>query len=139
MKTKEKLELGWKYLSTILLFVLGVMFIRTSSDGAFKSFPFNKQEGMVFIDDKITDFNLDELDVKVQKEIINGDTVMNVTVNGEEINSSSFFEDANKISWTDENGDKKVVMLEFDIPLKPDAPMKKEKKIIRRRVEKSSK
>lgn len=139
MKTKEKLELGWKYLSTILLFVLGVMFIRTSSDGAFKSFPFNKQEGMVFIDDKITDFNLDELDVKVQKEIINGDTVMNVTVNGEEINSSSFLEDANKISWTDENGDKKVVMLEFDIPLKPDAPMKKEKKIIRKRVEKSSK
>ena len=60
-------------------------------------------------------------------------------VNGEEINSSSFFEDANKISWTDENGDKKVVMLEFDIPLKPDAPMKKEKKIIRKRVEKSSK
>ena len=139
MKTKEKLELGWKYLSTILLFVLGVMFIRTSSDGAFKSFPFNKEEGMVFIDDKITDFNLDELDVKVQKEIINGDTVMNVTVNGEEINSSSFLEDANKISWTDENGDKKVVMLEFDIPLKPDAPMKKEKKIIRKRVEKSSK
>jgi len=139
VKTKEKLELGWKYLSTILLFVLGVMFIRTSSDGAFKSFPFNKQEGMVFIDDKITDFNLDELDVKVQKEIINGDTVMNVTVNGEEINSSSFLEDANKISWTDENGDKKVVMLEFDIPLKPDAPMKKEKKIIRKRVEKSSK
>ena len=139
MKTKEKLELGWKYLSTILLFVLGVMFIRTSSDGAFKSFPFNKQEGMVFIDDKISDFNLDELDVKVQKEIINGDTVMNVTVNGEEINSSSFLEDANKISWTVENGDKKVVMLEFDIPLKPDAPMKKEKKIIRKRVEKSSK
>ena len=139
MKTKEKLELGWKYLSTILLFVLGVMFIRTSGGGAFKSFPFNKEEGMVFIDDKIADFNLDELDVKVQKEIINGDTVMNVTVNGEEINSSSFLEDANKISWTDENGDKKVVMLEFDIPLKPDAPMKKEKKIIRKRVEKSSK
>lgn len=137
MKTKEKLELGWKYLSTILLFVLGVMFIRTSG-GAFKSFPFNKQEGMVFIDDKITDFNLDELDVKVQKEIINGDTVMNVTVNGEEINSSSFLEDANKISWTDENGDKKVVMIKMDASQK-DAPMKKEKKIIRKRVEKSSK
>ena len=138
MKTKEKLELGWKYLSTILLFVLGVMFIRTSGDGAFKSLPFNKQEGMVFIDDKITDFNLDELDVKVQKEIINGDTVMNVTVNGEEINSSSFLEDANKISWTDENGDKKVVMIKMDASQK-DAPMKKEKKIIRKRVEKSSK
>ena len=138
MKTKEKLELGWKYLSTILLFVLGVMFIRTSGGGAFKSLPFNKQEGMVFIDDKITDFNLDELDVKVQKEIINGDTVMNVTVNGEEINSSSFLEDANKISWTDENGDKKVVMIKMDASQK-DAPMKKEKKIIRKRVEKSSK
>ena len=138
MKTKEKLELGWKYLSTILLFVLGVMFIRTSGGGALKSFPFNKQGGMVFIDDKITDLNLDELDVKVQKEIINGDTVMNVTVNGEEINSSSFLEDANKISWTDENGDKKVIMIKMNASQK-DAPMKKEKKIIRKRVEKSSK
>ena len=138
MKTKEKLELGWKYLSTILLFVLGVMFIRTSDGGAFKSFPFIKQKGMVIIDDKITDFNLDELDVKVQKEIINGDTVMNVTVNGEEINSESLLEDDNKISWTDENGDKKIIMIKMGTS-QIDGPTKKEKKIIRKRVEKSSK
>ena len=138
MKTKEKLELGWKYLSTILLFVLGVMFIRTSDGGAFKSFPFNKQEGMVIIDDKITDFNPDELDVKVLKEVINGDTVMNVTVNGEEINSESLLEDDNKISWTDENGDKKIIMIKMGTS-QIDGPMKKEKKIIRKRVEKSSK
>ena len=98
----------------------------------------NDNKTVSIIDDKITDFNLDELDVKVQKEIINGDTVMNVTVNGEEINSSSFLEDANKISWTDKNGDKKVVMIKSDF-ISIGAPMKKEKKIIRKRVEKSSK
>ena len=138
MQTKEKLELGWKYLSTVLLFVLGVMFIRSADNNSMKSLSFNKKDDMVFIMDKKVNPNVDELDVKVQKEIINGDTVMNVTVNGEEINSSSFLEDANKISWTDKNGDKKVVMIKSDF-ISIGAPMKKEKKIIRKRVEKSSK
>ena len=138
MQTKEKLELGWKYLSTILLFVLGVMFIRSADNNSMKSFSLNKKDDMVFIMDKKVNPNVDELDVKVQKEVINGDTVMNVTVNGEEINSESFLEDDNKISWTDENGDKKIIMIKMDASQK-DGPMKKEKKIIRKRVEKSSK
>ena len=138
MQTKEKLEPGWKYLSTVLLFVLGVMFIRSTDNNPMKSLPFNNQDDMVFIMDKNVDPNIDELDVKVLKEVINGDTVMNVTVNGEEINSSSFLEDANKISWTDENSDKKIIMIKMDASQK-DPPMKKEKKIIRKRVEKSSK
>lgn len=138
MQTKEKLELGWKYLSTILLFVLGVMFIRSADNNSMKSFSLNKKDDMVFIMDKKVNPNVDELDVKVQKEVINGDTVMNVTVNGEEINSESFLEDDNKISWTDENGDKKIIMIKMDASQKDD-PMKKEKKIIRKRVEKSSK
>ena len=138
MQTKEKLELGWKYLSTILLFVLGVMFIRSADNNSMKSFSLNKKDDMVFIMDKKVNPNVDELDVKVQKEVINGDTVMNVTVNGEEINSESFLEDDNKISWTDENGDKKIIMIKMDASQK-DGPMKKEKKIIRKRLEKSSK
>ena len=138
MQTKEKLELGWKYLSTILLFVLGVMFIRSADNNSMKFFSLNKKDDMVFIMDKKVNPNVDELDVKVQKEVINGDTVMNVTVNGEEINSESFLEDDNKISWTDENGDKKIIMIKMDASQKDD-PMKKEKKIIRKRVEKSSK
>jgi len=103
-----------------------------------KSLSFNKKDDMVFIMDKKVNPNVDELDVKVQKEVINGDTVMNVTVNGEEINSESFLEDDNKISWTDDNGDKKIIMIKMDASQK-DGPMKKEKKIIRKRVEKSSK
>ena len=114
------------------------MFIRSADNNSMKSFSFNKKDDMVFIMDKTVNPNVDELDVKVQKEIINGDTVMNVTVNGEEINSESFLEDDNKISWTDENGDKKIIMIKMDASQKDD-PMKKEKKIIRKRVEKSSK
>ena len=138
MQTKEKLELGWKYLSTILLFVLGVMFISSADNNSMKPLSFNKKDDMVFIMDKKVNPNVDELDVKVQKEVINGDTVMNVTVNGEEINSESFLEDDNKISWTDDNGDKKIIMIKMDASQK-DGPMKKEKKIIRKRLEKSSK
>jgi hypothetical protein len=129
VKTKEKLELGWKYLSTILLFVLGVMLIRSSGDSAFKSLPFSNQEGMVFIKDKIADFNLDEFDIKVKKEVINGDTVTNFTVNGEEISAENFQVDVDKNSW-----------IEFKMgSTKKDDPMNKQKKIIRKRVEKSSK
>ena len=138
MQTKEKLELGWKYLSTVLLFVLGVMFIRSADNNSMKSLSLNKKEDMVFIMDKKFNPNVDELDVKVQKEVVNGDTVMNVTVNGEEINSESFLEDDNKISWTDENGDKKIIMIKMDASQK-EGSMKKEKKIIRKRLEKSSK
>ena len=138
MQTKEKLELGWRYLSTILLFVLGVMFIRSDNGKSLKAISMHKLDNGVFMMDKMINSNPDELDVKVLKEVINGDTVMNVTVNGEEINSESFLEDDNKISWTDENGDKKIIMIKMDASQK-DGPMKKEKKIIRKRVEKSSK
>lgn len=138
METKEKLELGWKYLSTILLFVLGVMFIRSDNGKSLKAISMHKLDNGVFMMDKMINSNPDELDVKVLKEVINGDTVMNVTVNGEEINSESFLEDDNKISWTDENGDKKIIMIKMDASQK-DGSMKKEKKIIRKRVEKSSK
>ena len=138
MQTKEKLELGWKYLSTILLFVLGVMFIRSDNGKSLKAISMHKLDNGVFMMDKMINSNPDELDVKVLKEVINGDTVMNVTVNGEEINSESFLEDDNKISWTDDNGDKKIIMIKMDASQK-DGPMKKEKKIIRKRVEKSSK
>ena len=138
MKTKEKLELGWKYLSTILLFVLGVMFIRSDNGKSLKAISMHKLDNGVFMMDKMINSNPDELDVKVLKEVINGDTVMNVRVNGEEINSESFLEDDNKISWTDENGDKKIIMIKMDASQK-DGSMKKEKKIIRKRVEKSSK
>ena len=61
MQTKEKLELGWKYLSTVLLFVLGVMFIRSTDNNPMKSLPFNNQDDMVFIMDKNVDPNIDEL------------------------------------------------------------------------------
>ena len=138
MQTKEKLELGWKYLSTVLLFVLGVMFIRSDNGKSLKAISMHKLDNGVFMMDKMINSNPDELDVKVLKEVINGDTVMNVTVNGEEINSESFLEDDNKISWTDENGDKKIIMIKMDASQK-DGSMKKEKKIIRKRVEKSSK
>ena len=138
MQTKEKLELGWKYLSTILLFVLGVMFIRSDNGKSLKAISMHKLDNGVFMMDKMINSNPDELDVKVLKEVINGDTVMNVTVNGEEINSESLLEDDNKISWTDENGDKKIIMIKMDASEK-DGSTKKEKKIIRKRVEKSSK
>ena len=114
------------------------MFIRSDNGKSLKAISMHKLDNGVFMMDKMINSNPDELDVKVLKEVINGDTVMNVTVNGEEINSESFLEDDNKISWTDENGDKKIIMIKMGTSQK-DGSMKKEKKIIRKRVEKSSK
>ena len=72
MQTKEKLELGWKYLSTILLFVLGVMFIRSDNGKSLKAISMHKLDNGVFMMDKMINSNPDELDVKVLKEVING-------------------------------------------------------------------
>lgn len=137
MKTKEKLELSWKYLSTFLLFILGVMFIRSNNEGTMKAFPLNGEEGAIFLMDKQIDSGLEELDVQVTKEVVDGDSVISVKVNGEKINSDSFKEDDSTISWTAENGEKKVIMLKMGSS-KKDNSSKKQKKIIRKRIEKSS-
>ena len=90
MNTKEKLELLWKYL---LLLVIAVCLFRFSGKPHFKMmekhFNHGKHEMSFYGDDD------HEIDVWVDQEIVDGDTIMKVIVNGHDffgaIDGFSFF------------------------------------------------
>ena len=106
MNTKEKLELLWKYL---LLLVLAVGLFRFSGKPHFKMmekhFDLGKHEMSFYGDDDR------EIDVRVEKEIVNGDTVMTITINGEPVDASKFEEIDGKIKWVSKDGE----VIEIDI------------------------
>ena len=46
-----------------------------------------------------------KIDVRIEKEIINGDTIMSVKINGEPVDASKFEEIDGKIKWISEDGE----------------------------------
>ena len=113
MNTKEKLELLWKYL---LLLVLAVGLFRFSGKPHFKMmekhFDLGKHEMSFYGDDDR------EIDVRVEKEIVNGDTVMTITINGEQVDASKFEEIDGKIKWVSKDGE--VIEIDIDEGLNED-------------------
>ena len=109
MNTKEKLELLWKYL---LLLVLAVGLFRFSGKPHFKMmgkhFDLGKHEMSFYGDDDR------EIDVRVEKEIVNGDTVMNITINGKPVDVSMFEETNGKMKWVSEDGEVIVIKIDDD-------------------------
>ena len=109
MNTKEKLEMVWKYLALILITILGFTWIESNH---FIGGP--KKGEFVFIDDD-DDFakfgSAKKMDVNVKKEIVNGDTNMNVTVNGKPVDASKFEETDNEMQWTSEDGEVHVIKM----------------------------
>ena len=97
MKTKEKLELLWKYL---LLLVLAIGVFRFTSND------YKDHDVMLFGDEDLA------MDVEVEKNIINGDTVMTVLVNGKEVDASEFKMEGETMQWMSKEGDK--FKLHFD-------------------------
>ena len=63
-----------------------------------------------------------EIDVRVEKEIVNGDTVMNITINGKPVDVSMFEETNGKMKWVSESGE--VIVIDID-----DAIMKGEEDV----------
>ena len=107
MNTKEKLELLWKYL---LLLVIAVCLFRFSGKPHFKMMGKHFDHGkhkMSFHRD-----NDREIDVRVKKEIVNGDTVMNITINGKPVDVSMFEETGGKMKWVSEDGE--VIIIDID-------------------------
>ena len=75
MTTKEKLEIIWKYLALAVVAVLGFLLL---GDNQLSK---NLESGdFIFIGNDENDFhsNSNRMDVQVEKEIINGDTLMKV-------------------------------------------------------------
>ena len=124
MNTKEKLELLWKYL---LLLVLAVGLFRFSgkphSKMMGKHFDLCKHEMSFYGDDGR------EIDVRVEKEIVNGDTVMTVTINGEPVDVSMFEETNGKMKWVSDDGE--VIVIDDDENNEGEEDIRIIKKVIR--------
>ena len=97
MKTKEKLELLWKYL---LLLVLAIGVFRFTSND------YNDHDVMLFGDEDLA------MDIEMEKNIINGDTVMTVMVNGKEVDADEFKMEGETMQWKSKEGGK--IRLHFD-------------------------
>ena len=55
-----------------------------------------------------------EIDVRVKKEIVNGDTVMNITINGKPVDVSMFEETNGKMKEVSEDGEVIVIKIDDD-------------------------
>ena len=107
MNTKDKLELLWKYL---LLLIIAISLFRFSGKSHFKMmgkhFEHGKH-GMFFHGD-----DAHKMDVRVEKEILNGDTIMSVIINGEPVDTSKFEKIDGKLKWISEDGE--VIKIDID-------------------------
>ena len=107
MSTKEKLDLLWKYLALIVIAILGLRFTENLN-----SEYISNNDDIVVFGDNVPTLNDNNLNVEVKKEIIDGDTVMNVMVNGKELDSLEFnqsFDDV--VSWKSKDGKKRILKM----------------------------
>lgn len=139
MNTKEKLEMIWKYLALILIAILGFTWIENNH---FIGGP--KKGEFVFIGDENYDFHGNELkkmNVDVQKEVVNGDTTMRVTVNGQPMDVSEFKEMNGDLKWTSEDGEIHIMKMRHDDEYElheEDEHENGNKKIIRKKIMKKN-
>ena len=113
MSTKEKLDLLWKYLALIVIAILGLRFTENIN-----SEYISNNDDIVVFGDNIPTLNDNNLNVEVKKEIIDGDTVMNVLVNGKELDSLEFnqsFDDV--VSWRSKDGKKRILKMKKTISI----------------------
>jgi hypothetical protein len=111
MSTKEKLDLLWKYLALIVIAILGLRFTENTN-----SEYISNNDDIVVFGDNIPTLNDNNLNVEVKKEVIDGDTVMNVMVNGKELDSLKFnqsFDDV--VSWKSKDGKKRILKMKKTI------------------------
>ena len=121
MTTKEKLQFGLQVFTILIFATLANKAIENKgSHGPMSSFHPMKGENMFIMDmDNIDGFDLENIgdidikDIKIEKEIINGEEIMKVIVNGEELSLSDnvkvksfMIEDG---SWSPKKG-KKTMM-----------------------------
>ena len=104
MTIKEKLDMLWKYLALAVvaagLILFSNMHLEEDDDHIF----IGTHEG----DHTSASFGK-TMDVRVEKEVIDGDTTLNVTVNGKPVDASNFEETGEGIKWVSEDGEVHVI------------------------------
>ena len=111
MSTLEKLDLLWKYLALIVIAILGLRFTENLNNEYISN-----NDDIVVFRDNIPTLDDNNLNVEVKKEIVDGDTVMNVMINGKELDSLEFnqsFDDV--VSWKSKDGKKRILKMKKTI------------------------
>ncbi len=111
MSTKEKLDLLWKYLVLIVIAILGLRFTENIN-----SEYISNNDDIVVFGDNVPILDDNNLNVEVKKEIVDGDTVMNVIFNGKELDSLEFNQSFNDmVSWKSKDGKKRILKMKKTI------------------------
>lgn len=111
MSTKEKLDLLWKYLVLIVIAILGLRFTENIN-----SEYISNNDDIVVFGDNVPILDDNNLNVELKKEIVDGDTVMNVIVNGKELDSLKFNQLFNDmVSWKSKDGKKWILKMKKTI------------------------
>jgi len=133
MNTKEKLELLWKYLF-LLVVAIGVIRFTNGPHSAKIHFGHEGDHEMLFVGDDKVFFGADDhkMDVKVEQEIVDGDTIMKVIVNGEEVNAEDYDMKEGNFKWKSKSGNVMVIDIddeidEYDHVIKKKVRIKKQK------------
>ena len=126
MNTKEKLELLWKYL---LLLVIAVCLFRFSGKPHFKMMEKHFNHGK----HEMSFYGYDdhEIDVWVDQEIVDGDTIMKVIVNGEEVDAEEYDIKGGSFEWRSKDG--KIIVIDIDDDHNEDHK-EKEVRIIKKKI-----
>jgi hypothetical protein len=126
MNTKEKLELLWKYLF-LLVVAIGVIRFTNGPHSAKFHFGHEGNHEMLFVGD-----DDHEMDVKVEKEIVDGDTLVKMWINGEEVDAEEHDMKDGSFKWKSKDGNVMVI----DIDDIHDGTHKKEKhkKVIKKKI-----
>ena len=113
MNTKEKLELLWKYLF-LLVVAIGVIRFTNGPHSAKLHFGHEGDHEMLFLGDDKVFFGADdhEIDVWVDQEIVDGDTIMKVIVNGEEVDAEEYDMKGGTFEWKSKDG--KIMVIDID-------------------------
>ena len=127
MNTKEKLELLWKFLF-LLVVAIGVIRFTNGPHSAKFHFGHEGNHEMLFVGD-----DDHEMDVKVEKEIVDGDTLVKMWINGEEVDAEEHDMKDGSFKWKSKDGNVMIIDIDDD---HQDGTHKKEKykKVIKKKI-----
>ena len=72
------------------------------------------------------------MNVKVEKEIINGDTLMKVEVNGKELSSEDYISKDNKVEWKSNDG--KLLIIDIDDNINEASKNRSTEKVLKKKI-----
>ena len=132
MNTKEKLQMLWQYLF-LLVVAIGVIRFTNGPHSAKLHFGHEGDHEMLFLGDDKVFFGADEheIDVWVDQEIVDGDTIMKVIVNGEEVDAEEYDMKGGTFEWKSKDG--KIMVIDIDDDHNEDHK-EKEVRIIKKKI-----